>query len=65
LSLENSAKSAEDPSAAVPLDESEQGTAGAVAGKTETKEERAVNALRKAQGKKVQHSAAQRFLVKQ
>ena len=51
LSLENSAKSAEDPSAAVPLDESEQGTAGAVAGKTETREERAVKASKKAEAK--------------
>jgi hypothetical protein len=51
LPLENSAKNAEDPSASVPLDESEQGTAGAVAGKTETREERAVKALKKAEAK--------------
>ena len=57
LSLENSAKTAEDPSASAPLAEIEQGTAGEVAGKAETREGKALNALKKAQaeGNKAEH----------
>ena len=57
LPLENSAQTAQDPSAAVPLAEAGEGTAGEVAGKAETREEKALNALKKAQaeGNKAEH----------
>jgi hypothetical protein len=49
LSLENSAKNAQDPSASVPLAETGEGTAGAGAGKPETREEKALSALKEAE----------------
>jgi len=49
LSLENSAKNADDPSAAVPLADPGEETPGEVAGKPETREEKALNALKEAE----------------
>ena len=57
MSLENSAKNAEDPSASVPLADPGEETPGEVAGKPETKENKAVTAFKKAQaeGNKAEH----------
>jgi len=49
LSPENSAKNAEDPSASVPLADPGEETPGEVAGKLETREGKALNALKEAE----------------
>ena len=78
LPLENSAQTAQDPSASAPLAESGERTAGEVAGKAETREEKALNALKKRRPREIKqntketkrklrrlhHSAAQTFPAK-
>ena len=49
MPLENSAQTAQDPSASAPLAESGERTAGEVAGKPETREGKALNALKEAE----------------
>ena len=61
LPLENSAQTAQDPSASAPLAESGERTVGEVARKAETREEKALNAPKKAQaeGNKAEHEGNQ------